>query len=139
MKSRRLYSFFLALILMSTRVGFALNVHYCGAEIAAISLAHDPTNCGMEAESIQKNSDHKQYSKSNCCQDNILLFQNHEPQNTKGESTPILFSATNSVIQVKVLNNQTYNKEKVPTYKWSLPPTKKAKIYLLNQSLVVYG
>ena len=50
MKMKSLVSFFLALLIFGTRVGYALNVHYCGDRIAEISLAYTTENCGMESD-----------------------------------------------------------------------------------------
>ena len=54
MNKKQFSSLILALMILGTRVGFALNVHYCGSQIAAISLASHPSNCGMEMEENEK-------------------------------------------------------------------------------------
>ena len=49
MKIKSLVSLFLTLIILTTRVGYALNVHYCDDKIAKISLAYNSSKCGMES------------------------------------------------------------------------------------------
>ena len=86
MNKKQYLSFTLALLIMSTRVGFALNIHYCGHQIAEISLASNPSNCGMEIDQDYQLPEHTSFSKTPCCKDQTLLFQNNEPQKFETES-----------------------------------------------------
>ena len=139
MNKKQFSSIILALMILGTRVGFALNVHYCGSQIAAISLASHPSNCGMEMEENEKLPETTSFTKTSCCKDDTLLFQNHEPQKFESDSRVISLSV-NAIVPsesfelLKVLiSNQGV------LLKWVPPPPRKNKIYLLNHSFVVYG
>ena len=80
MNIKSLVSLFLTLIILTTRVGYALNVHYCNDKIAKISLAYNSSNCGMESNFDSKLNTLDKLTKKSCCEDEIQLFQNHEPQ-----------------------------------------------------------
>tara|TARA_B100001057_G_C22322532_1_gene746281 strand:- start:268 stop:639 length:372 start_codon:yes stop_codon:yes gene_type:complete len=71
---------------MATRVGYALNVHYCEDKIAKISLAYNSTNCNMESNFQSKSISGNELTKKLCCEHNIQLFQNHELQRIKQDN-----------------------------------------------------
>ena len=132
-------SLILALLVMSTRVGFALNVHYCGHQIANISLASNPSNCGMEMEQNNHLSKQTSFSKTPCCKDQTLLFQNLEPQKVEAESNLVFFGLERifcgevlTLHSIPVVKNVLYSE-------WSPPPPGNQKIFLLNLSFVFYG
>ena len=52
---KQLRSILLLLLFLHSKVGVALNVHYCGGQIAAISWAFLPDNCGIEMKKVQVN------------------------------------------------------------------------------------
>ena len=61
---------FLAFILLVSNVGLAFNVHYCGKEIASVSLntiVSQPTEKGCCEKIVTK--------KNNCCKDKVVNFQ----------------------------------------------------------------
>ncbi|MFM9988203.1 HYC_CC_PP family protein [Flavobacterium sp.] len=69
MRIRKHISILLAVLLLVSNVGLAFNVHYCGGEIASVSLKNPFFNqntedscCGV----VEK--------KSNCCNDKVLKF-----------------------------------------------------------------
>lgn len=68
MRFRKQICLFLAFSLLVSNIGFALNVHYCGDEIASISLKSyanpEKRCCGATAE-----------KKSSCCKDKVILVE----------------------------------------------------------------
>jgi hypothetical protein len=139
MSKKRFLSLILALLIMSTRVGFALNVHYCGYQIAKISLASNPSDCGMEIEQEKGLPEHTSFSKTPCCKDQTLLFQNSEPQKVETKSKVVIFSLEN-IPQEKVSSSLFVPVlKKVRFSKWSPPLKRNNKIFLLNHSFVFYG
>ena len=80
MKIKSLVSLFLTLTILGTRVGYAINIHYCKDKIAKISLAYNSSNCNMESNFDSKLNTLDKLTKKSCCEDEIQLFQNHEPQ-----------------------------------------------------------
>ena len=86
MKIKSLVSLFLTLTILGTRVGYALNIHYCKDKIAKISLAYNSSNCNMESNFGPKAHSENEFTKKSCCEDDIQLFQNHEPQKIDQEN-----------------------------------------------------
>ena len=86
MKIKSLLSLFLALAILGTRVGYALNIHYCKDKIAKISLAYSPSDCNMDSNFDPKDNLEYEFTKKSCCEDDIQLFQNHEPQKIDQEN-----------------------------------------------------
>ena len=86
MKIKSLLSLFLALAILGTRVGYALNIHYCKDKIAKISLAYSPSDCNMDSNFDPKDNLENEFTKKSCCEDDIQLFQNHEPQKIDQEN-----------------------------------------------------
>ena len=139
MKIKHLISLFLAFLILGSRVGFALNVHYCGPKIEIISLAQKPSNCGM-IKALEKESSAKTLlSKTPCCKDATFLFQNDESQN-------IQFETVNVSANLFSILPSNYLSVKTPlvlllieNLNWNPPPPKKNQLILLKHSLVYYG
>lgn len=136
---KQFLSLLLAFLILGTRVGFALNVHYCGSEIASISLAHNPSNCGMEIKEKNVIPLKKSFSKKTCCKDTVLLFQNDEPQKVSFEEAPNFKASIIGLVEVN------FSKWIIPfiytskSENWNPPPPDQNKIILLQHRLVLYG
>ena len=131
-------SLILAILLMSTRIGFAINVHYCGDHIAEISLASNPLGCGMEIDQDKRLPKYASFSKTPCCSDQILLLQNNDPQKFEIDSNLVLFgigklTQFESLFKVSTLFSNIAFK-----IKYTTPPPRN-KIFLLNHSFIIYG
>ena len=76
MNTRAFKAIFFILIFLTSKVGVALNVHYCGGHIAEISLAWKAEGCKrssiMEQGFALKNS--------HCCENETVFIQNNTPQ-----------------------------------------------------------
>jgi len=73
---KKLTSLVLALWLMATQSGWALNLHFCGNDLAEVSWAHTEQGCGMEATST---TDSPSLEKTSCCSDQTLLSSSEQP------------------------------------------------------------
>ncbi len=60
----------LAFLLLASNIGFSFNVHYCGDQIASISL-----KTRSSSSDIEKNCCAEIEKKSNCCDNKVLHFQ----------------------------------------------------------------
>ena len=140
MKIKSLVSLFLALTILATRVGYAINVHYCEDKIAKISLAYKSSNCNMESNFDSKANSENVFTKKSCCEDDIQLFQNHEPQKIDQEN----------FLKITVVENVFFRDSNFKTLKLNLsskaylfnsfsPPTKTCKLFLKNNSFIFYG
>ena len=137
---KQLVSLFLALLIVGTRVGFALNVHHCGDRIAEISLAQNPIKCGMEMSPKKESDKEDSFSKKACCKDTTLLFQNQEPQTQK--------STVDSSLELQFQNEVQFDQEhkiRIQFYEnnqilsdWN-PPPPSTNLFLLRQALIFYG
>ena len=138
MNKKQYVSLILALLLMSTRIGFAINVHYCGHQIAKISLASNPFGCGMEIDQDKRLTKHTNFSKTPCCKDQILLLQNNEPQKFEIDSNLVFFINERAIQSDNLFEAPTLFSNIASDIKYTTPPPKN-KIFLLNHSFIIYG
>lgn len=139
MNFKRFLSFMLALLILGTRIGFAINVHYCGHEIAKISWAQNPSDCGMEMEISKSISSEHTLSKSSCCKDQILLFQNQEPQKAEADFTIIHKSPLVWAEVTAPIFNPFQITQKFHIRNWNPPPPNYNQLLSLYQCFVFYG
>lgn len=67
---RKQISSLLAVLLLASNIGFAFNVHYCGDEIASVSL-----KSAFSSNNTEKNCCGVVEIKSHCCKDKVFHFQ----------------------------------------------------------------
>ena len=140
MKIKCLLSLFLALTILVTRVGYALNIHYCKDKIAKISLAYSPSDCNMDSNFDPKASSENEFTKKSCCEDDVQLFQNHEPQKIDQENFLKITIIEN--VFLRVSNFRTLNLHllsKAYLFNSLSPPAKTCKLFLKNNSFIFYG
>jgi len=137
MNTSKIFSLFLAILILGTRVGFALNVHYCGNTVAEISLAYNPQNCGMENEEESQTEHKTSFSEKSCCADEVFLFQNHEPQKHQTEflSQEVLFTK-NTITPFETI--QQFSIAEIDNFFIWNPPPESNKLFLIYNSLVFY-
>lgn len=70
MKIKKSISLSLAVLLLISNIGLAFNVHYCGEQIASISL--NSVNASRQFEKCCLKNEIK---KENCCKDKVVNFQ----------------------------------------------------------------
>jgi hypothetical protein len=68
---------FLAVLLLVSNVGFAFNVHYCGDEIASVSL-----KSAFSSKDTEENCCGIVEEKSHCCEDKVFHFQKKSETST---------------------------------------------------------
>lgn len=138
MNINKIFSLLLATLILGTRVGFALNIHYCENTIAEISIAYNPQNCGMENEEESQTEHKTSFSKKSCCEDKVFLFQNQEPQKHQTEflSQEVLFTK-NALTPIETL--QQLDITEIEKFSICCPPIVSKKLFLIHQSLVFYG
>tara|TARA_B100000989_G_scaffold133190_1_gene98940 strand:+ start:25 stop:447 length:423 start_codon:yes stop_codon:yes gene_type:complete len=140
MKIKSLVSLFLTITILGTRVGYALNIHYCKDKIAKISLAYSSSNCNMDSNFDPKANSENEFTKMSCCEDDIQLFQNHEPQKIDQEN----------LLKISVIKNVFFRESNFKTLKLHIlskayffnslsPPAKTCKLFLKNNSFLFYG
>ena len=137
MNRYKVFSLFFATLIFGTRVGFAVNIHYCGNSIAEISIAYNPQKCDMGDEVYSQTSDKTSFSKKSCCADEVFLFQNHEPQKNQTEFHWQELSFVNDTLLPSKLLEQLNLAEVEKFSIWHPPPVSK-KLFLIYQSLVFY-
>ena len=70
MKITKHISIFLAILLLVSNVGLAFNVHYCGGNIASVSLENFSKNNNSEIDCCGK-----EIKKSSCCNDKKIKIE----------------------------------------------------------------
>ncbi len=135
MNLRSVKAVFFILIFLTSKIGMALNVHYCGGHIEEIALAWNAHGCKM---SMEKSQDHQggKVSKNHCCQDETIFIQNNHPQKSVNDD----FQISGFVIPLCTTTSFKTTKaiflKEVFTQPFLVP---KNKTFLLNQSLIFYG
>lgn len=128
---------FLTLLLLSSQVGFAVSVHYCGSFIAdkSISLLESDLSCGMEnIETVCKTSIlTDQISNKSCCQDQSEVFQVKDNFNQKNNvsNNQIEFIQLYTLIASGLLSLE---KESVADFQISPPPLIESNTQILFQT-----
>ena len=137
MNLRSVKAIFFVLIFLTSKIGVALNVHYCGGHIQEIALAWNVEGCGISLEKSQDTHQGLEVTKKHCCQDKTVFIQNNEPQKTTDSELLITYFA------VPRFNTFTFDLSKIifPKTVFTKPknPVFKEKIFLLNHSLIFYG
>ena len=131
---KQLRVLFLLVLFLHSKIGVALNVHYCGGHVASVSSAFSPKNCGMEKP--KPVDDQLNFSSKHCCDDDLIVEQNENDQKQPDQDqqlfigtsvkTPLL---TLSMIRLKQQNAS------LTTYR---PPPKR-KYHQLYCAYIFYG
>ena len=134
MNSKDFKSIFFIIILLTSKVGLAINVHYCCGQISEISLAWDAKGCQM-----QPISDHLGFvvKENHCCNNERVYVQNNTPQKiidlSYNVNLPVLNYDEKGFFFTEEFN---LNQKKILRTHFLIP---KCKIFLTNSSLIFYG
>lgn len=137
MNMRSIKAIFIVLIFLTSKIGLALNVHYCGGHIEEIVLAWNAEGCGMSMKKSQDDHQDVNITKNRCCQDETIFIQNNQPQKTVNDEFQINTLAIPQDNSVSLNTIKTILPKEVFTRSGFFVP--KNKIFLLNQSLIFYG
>ena len=97
MNIKKCTSLFLAFLLLVSNVGFAFNVHYCGGEIASVSLKT------IASQKIEKACCSKKVEKEeSCCKDKVVNFQK------KSDNTILKVFSIDSPFYFIIKESQTF-------------------------------
>ena len=137
MNKNSIKAIFFVLIFLTSKIGVALNVHYCGGHIQEIALAWNVEGCGISFEKSQDTHQSQEVTKKHCCQDKTVFIQNNEPQKTPDSELQVTY------FEVQQHNTCTFNLSKIIFPKAVFEKPKclffKEKIFLLHHSLIFYG
>lgn len=137
MNYKNLKAIFFILIFLTSKVGLALNVHYCGGHIAEITFAWNVEGCGMSSEKNQHESLDISVKKNHCCQDQAIFIQNNEPhKSVDSEFHFFHFLTPKNRFDDSIILERSFQQ---PFFIRPQPVIPKNKIFLLYQSLVFYG
>tara|TARA_B100000965_G_scaffold371917_1_gene361231 strand:- start:473 stop:886 length:414 start_codon:yes stop_codon:yes gene_type:complete len=137
MNTRNSKAVLLTLIFLTSKIGLALNVHYCGGHIEEIALAWNAEGCEMSVQKVQDTHQDYKLTKNHCCKDQTILIQNNEPQKMADYELHFAFFgiSPNKPFQ--------FDDSKMILLKKLFTPPKffvyNNKIFLLYQSLIFYG
>ena len=135
MNVKVLKSIFFIIVLLTSKVGLALNVHYCGGQIAEISMAWEVEGCQMAH--LSDDQQIFEIKKSHCCDDETVFIQNNTPQKVfdfnYDLNTPISLEKQQNFVLFKKFHLQ----KNIPLSSSCF--IRKSKIFLLNSAFVFYG
>tara|TARA_B100000963_G_scaffold151752_1_gene132247 strand:- start:9454 stop:9858 length:405 start_codon:yes stop_codon:yes gene_type:complete len=134
MNSKGFKSIFFIIILITSKVGLAINVHYCCGKIHEISMAWDAKGCQM-----QPIADHLGFvvKKNHCCNNERVYVQNNTPQKIVDLSYDLNLPILNYDEKGFFFKEKIYlNQKKNPRNHFLIS---KGKIFLFNSALVFYG
>ena len=137
MYTRSIKAIFFSLIFLTSKIGLALNVHYCVGHIEEIALAWNADGCGMSTEKSQDRHQSISVTKNHCCQDETIFIQNNHPQKTVNDDFQISTLTIPNSTKVSFNTIKIIPFQEVFTHPNFLVP--KNKIFLLNQSFIFYG
>ena len=132
---KRLKVILLLLLFVHSKMGMALNFHYCGDHIAAISSAYNPKGCGMEMTKNQKTGGFY-FTHKSCCFDALKIFQSTEDISIADEAKwlDVDFSSP-PILGIRRLSGLTYN-QKIQINE--RPPPLQRQLFSMYGSFVFY-
>ena len=137
MNTNSIKAIFFVLIFLTSKIGVALNVHYCGGHIQEIALAWNAEGCGISLEKSQDTHQGLEVTKKHCCQDKTIFIQNNEPQKTSDSELQVTYFA------IQQYNTCSFDLSKIIFPKAVFVKPKhlvfKEKIFLLHHRLIFYG
>ena len=137
MNTNSIKAIFFVLIFLTSKIGVALNVHYCGGHIQEIALAWNVEGCGISLEKSQDTHQGLEVTKKQCCHDKTVFIQNNEPHKTSDFELQVTYFA----IQQHITCFFDLSKIIFPKAVFVKPKhlAFKEKIFLLHHSLIFYG
>ncbi|MEC8636588.1 MAG: hypothetical protein VXX99_04205 [Bacteroidota bacterium] len=137
MNKNSIKAIFIVLIFLTSKIGVALNVHYCGGHIQEIALAWNVEGCGISLEKSHDTHQGLKVTKNHCCQDKTVFIQNNEPQKTIDSDLQVTY------FEDKQYNTCTFDLSKIILSKAVFVKPKhlifREKIFLLYHSFIFYG
>ena len=137
MNTNSIKAIFFVLIFLTSKIGVALNVHYCGGHIQEIALAWNVEGCGISLEKSHGTHQGLKVTKNYCCQDKTVFIQNNEPQKTTDSELQVTY------FEAQQHNTCTFDLSKIICPKAVFVKPKclffKEKKFLLHHSLIFYG
>lgn len=79
-KMKKIISILLAVLMLASNVGFAVNIHYCGGEAVehSLSVGIEHLDCGMandDMECSNADAENSEFHPQSCCDNQHQLFQ----------------------------------------------------------------
>ena len=136
MNKNSIKAIFSVLIFLTSKIGVALNVHYCGGHIQEIALAWNVEGCGISLKKSKDTHQGLKVTKNHCCQDKTVFIQNNEPQKTIESDLQVTY------FEVQQYNTCTIDLSKIIFPKAVFVKPKhlifREKIFLLHHSFIFY-
>ncbi len=110
----KMFSVFLALIVLSSTMSFTIEKHFCGDKLIDVALFSELNKCNMDSSSI----DLEGFVKKMCCKDevNIVTGQDellmHDFDDLSMDIQTALFEVTQSInhlVSVELLSKKSFN------------------------------
>lgn len=132
---KQLKLFLLIILFVHSKMGMALNFHYCGDHLVQISFALNPKGCGMET-SKTSDSDTLSFSQKNCCADEVEIFQNKGDISLFDDLSGFDFEITGINLNYYSTNYSTDDPQLIQFH--PRPPPLQTDLYRLYSSFLFY-
>ena len=127
----------LLVFFLHSKMGVALNIHYCGGHIANVSWVFDAKGCGMKTTvSHTDQNQHSQLNSKKCCDDEEVVEQNTSEQSKIETKNRIVQPSVKATIPFFVFTRPLTNKSLI-VYAGNAPPNE--ELYLRHCSFIFYG
>lgn len=127
----------LLIFFLHSKIGVALNIHYCGGQIANVSWVFDAKDCGMEtAINSTDEHEHDHFIAKMCCDDQKVVEQNTSDQ-LKIEGVDLELQADFNPLWTPVPVFRSTTHHRLVQYSSNAPPEK--GLYLYYCSFIFYG
>jgi len=136
---KKLLSFLLSLLFLTSPFSYGLNLHYCGEQLVDIaSFFVKAEGCGMEPEH-NDTKESSSFHQSSCCDDVVLLPDLLEDFSTSSEI--ILDAETQVDLQsaLPTIGNAFFMPNVPNTFTLPRPPLLVFECYKEYNQLIVYG
>ena len=135
MNAKVLKSTFFVIVLLTSKVGLALNFHYCCGKIAEISMAWEAEGCQMS--NLSGDQQEYEVKKIHCCDDKTVFIQNNNPQKVFDFSYDLNIPISLEKRQNFFLFKKFHLQKNILLSSSCFIPN--SKIFLLNSAFVFYG
>ena len=126
----------LLLLFVHSKMGMALNFHYCGDHLAEISFAFNPKGCGMESSTLETSNTLNFFQKS-CCSDDLKVYQSMEYITILDDVQAVNIDAEGPICQNTYSDLAVLSAQQL---KLKLrPPPRRSNLFLLYSYFVFYG
>ena len=131
------FIYFFSFLFLTSKIGMALNFHFCGDKLYQISSSSDPKVCEMHSSYSENEKDTFEINPEDCCDDQIVFVQNNNIE--KYNSNQKIEKITDATF---LLSKHFSLKPRSFLYyslNWKPPPKSESNLYIIFNQFMLYG